>query len=68
VWRLLADDPCREDAHRLAMRCYMQRGQRAMALHQYHVCVDILRMEFDASPEAATTALFDQIRLQPESI
>ncbi len=68
VWRLLADDPCREDAHRLAMRCYMQCGQRAMALHQYHVCVDILRMEFDASPEAATTALFDQIRLQPESI
>jgi DNA-binding SARP family transcriptional activator len=68
VWRLLAYDPCREDAHRLAMRCYVRSGQRAVALHQYQICVDILRKEFDASPEAATTALFDQIRLQPESV
>jgi hypothetical protein len=46
----------------------MRSGQRAVALHQYQICVDILRKEFDTSPEAATTALFDQIRLQPESV
>jgi DNA-binding SARP family transcriptional activator len=68
IWQLLAYDPCREDAHRLAMRCYVRSGHRAMALHQYQVCVDILRNEFDAVPEAATTALFNQIRLQPESL
>jgi len=68
AWRLLAYDPCREDAHRLVMRCYVRRGRRAAALHHYQVCVDILRAEFDAPPEAATTALFDQIRLQPDRI
>lgn len=64
AWRLLREDPCREDSHRLIMRCYVQLGQRAAALHHYQVCADILRAEFDALPEAATTELFDQIRLQ----
>lgn len=66
LWRLLARDPCREDAHRLIMRCYVQRGERAAALRHYQLCADLLRAEFDAPPEPATKALFDQIRLQPE--
>jgi len=65
AWRLLGHDPCREDAHRVVMRCYVQRGERAAALHHYHVCEHILYTEFDAMPELATTALFDQIRLHP---
>lgn len=65
---ILVDDPCREDAHRLAMRCYVQRGERAQALRQYQLCVKILRAEFDAAPEPATTALFDQVRLDPRSV
>ena len=68
LWRLLARDPCREDAHRLVMRCYVRRGERAAALHQYQVCADLLRAEFDAAPEPATVALFEQIRVQPERI
>jgi len=59
---LLAHDPCREDAHRLAMRCYVRLGERAQAFRQYQLCRSILRAEFDAEPEAATTALFDQVR------
>lgn len=66
LWRLLARDPYREDAHRLVMRCYVRRGERAAALHQFQVCVALLRDEFDAPPEPATVALFDQIRLQPD--
>lgn len=66
--RLLALDPCREDAHRQVMRCHARRGQRAQALRQYRLCEAVLRMEFDAAPEPATTALFDQIRLSPESV
>jgi len=62
TWRLLASDPCREDAHRMVMRCYVQFGQRAEALHHYHICADILRAEFDTAPEEATTALFERIR------
>jgi len=65
---LLAADPCREDGHRLAMRCHVRRGERAQALRQYRLCAAILRAEFDAAPEAATTALFDHVRIDPDSI
>ena len=65
---LLAADPCREEAHRLAMLCYVRRGERAQALRQYRLCEQILSGEFDAAPEAATTALFDQLRLDPNGI
>jgi len=66
--RLLTVDPCREDAHRLVMRCYARRGERAQALRQYQVCETVLRSEFDAAPEPATQQLFDQIRLSPASV
>jgi DNA-binding SARP family transcriptional activator len=68
AWCLLGHDPCREDAHRVVMRCHVQRGERAAALRHYQVCAHILRAEFDAAPERATTALFDQIRLQPSGM
>src|SRR5581483_1928271 len=66
--RLLATDPCREDAHRLEMRCYLRQGQRAQALRQYRLCEQVLRVEFDAPPEPATRALFEQVRLDPGSV
>lgn len=68
LWRLLTREPYREDAHRMLMRCYVQRGERTAALHQYQVCVDVLRAEFDTAPEAATVALYDQIRLHPDQM
>jgi len=68
AWCLQGNDPCREDAHRVVMRCYVRCGERAAALRHYQVCVSILRAEFDAAPELATTALFDQIRLRPSGI
>ena len=68
AWRLLALDPCREDAHRLVMQCYVRLGERAQALHQFRLCADLLRAEFDAAPEAATITLFDLIRQTPEHV
>jgi len=68
AWRLLEKDPCREDAHRLIMRCYVRRGERAQALHQYHLCEAIFRREVAAMPEPATVALFEQVRLDPDAI
>lgn len=65
---LLSTDPCREDAHRLVMRCYVRQGERIQALRQYRLCETILRSEFAIAPEAATTALFDLIRRHPTSI
>lgn len=68
VSRLLTVDPCREDAHRLAMRCYARRGERTQALRQYQVCETVLRAEFDVAPEPATQQLHAQIRLSPTSV
>ena len=63
--RLLSHDPCREDGHRMVMRCYAHRGERAQAFRQYRTCVHILAAEFDACPEPLTVALFDRLRLDP---
>ena len=65
---LLAHDPCREDAHRLAIRCYVRLGERSQALRQYTLCRTILRAEFEAEPEPATTALFDLVREHPDAV
>jgi len=65
--RLLVCEPCREDAHRLIMRCHVRRGERAQALRQYQVCLRMLREEFSADPEPDTTALYDLVRTDPAS-
>jgi DNA-binding SARP family transcriptional activator len=66
--RLLLHDPCREDAHRLVMCCYVRLGVRAQALRQYRTCQEILAREFDTRPEPATMALFTRIRTDPDSV
>jgi DNA-binding SARP family transcriptional activator len=65
---LLQHDPCREDAHRLVMRCHVRLDARSQALYHYRTVRSILRAECDVEPEPATTALFEQIRLAPHSV
>lgn len=60
--KILASDNCREDAHRRLMRCYVQQGQRNLALRQFHFCVEALRQELDVPPMADTLALYQKIR------
>lgn len=60
--KMLAVDPCREEAHRRLMRCYARRGQRYLALRQHQLCVETLQNELDVPPVSATTTLFEQIR------
>jgi DNA-binding SARP family transcriptional activator len=66
--QLLLQDPCREDAHRLVMRCHVRSGERGQALRQYRVCEKILSAEFQAPPEPLTRALFEEIRLDPSAV
>lgn len=66
--RLLRHDPCREDAHRVVMRCHVRLGERAQALRQYAVCRQILHREFGVPPEPSTDALFARVRLDPASV
>jgi DNA-binding SARP family transcriptional activator len=65
---LLAADPCREDAHRMVMRCSVRLGQRAQALRQFQICSEILRREFEVEPEPATRDLYELVRLVPAGI
>ena len=60
--RMLDVDPCREDAHRLLMRCYAAQGRTYQALRQYEFCSRILRATIDASPATDTTRLYQAIR------
>jgi DNA-binding SARP family transcriptional activator len=60
--RMLDIDPCREDAHRLLMRCYATQGRIYQAVRQYEFCRRILRATIDASPAPDTTMLCHVIR------
>jgi DNA-binding SARP family transcriptional activator len=66
--RLLVADPCREDAHRLVMRCHVRLGERSQALRQYRLCEEVLQREFNAPLEPATVELFDRVRLSPHLV
>jgi len=60
--KMLATDPCREEAHRRLMRCYNRQGQPYLALRQYHLCVETLKEELDVPPTQETTALYEHVR------
>jgi DNA-binding SARP family transcriptional activator len=60
--RLVAGDPCREDVHRLLMRCYVRLNQPHLAVHQYHQCERHLRDELGLGPADATRELHERIR------
>ena len=60
--KMLAVDPCHEQAHRQLMRCYGRRNEANLAMRQYQRCVRALDQELGALPSAPTTELMDRIR------
>jgi DNA-binding SARP family transcriptional activator len=60
--RLATGDPCREDIHRLLMRCYARLNKPHLAVHQYHQCERQLRDETGLKPAQTTRNLYEQIR------
>lgn len=60
--RILAEDPCREDAHRRLMRCYGRIGQKDKELKQFEKCRTILNREFDTEPCKTTKILYEKIK------
>ncbi len=59
--RLLAEEPDREEVHRLKMRLLARDGQRAAALKQYDLCTAALLDELGVPPSDETNALYDRI-------
>lgn len=60
--RLIPGDLCREEVHRLMMRCYTRLNQPHLAVRQYHQCERQLRDELEIEPAEATRQLFERIR------
>jgi LuxR family maltose regulon positive regulatory protein len=59
--RVLAQDPCLEEAHRLAMRVYATMGNRAATALQFDRCRQALLEEIDAPPSPQTQALYETL-------
>ena len=60
--RMLDVDPCREDAHRLLMRCYASQGRVYQAVRQYEFCCRMLKRTLEVGPAPETTRLYQAIR------
>ena len=60
--KMLAVDPCREEAHRRLMRCYSCQGQPYLALRQFHLCEEALKEELDLPPSESIRILYNRIR------
>jgi DNA-binding SARP family transcriptional activator len=59
---ILQQDPCREDAHRLLMRCYARQGRIHEALRQFELCCRALATSLGSDPSPATVELDRSIR------
>ncbi|HKV67871.1 MAG TPA: BTAD domain-containing putative transcriptional regulator [Gaiellales bacterium] len=59
--RALADDPCRESAHRLLMRCYAQRQEHHLVSRQLQICATSLRRQFGIDPAPETVEVCESI-------
>ncbi len=60
--KMLAVDPCGEEAHQQLMRCYSCQGQPYLALRQFHMCEEALKSELDLPPSPETKDLYWRIR------
>ncbi|MEM7117757.1 MAG: BTAD domain-containing putative transcriptional regulator [Chloroflexota bacterium] len=60
--RLLTFEPFDESVHRQLMWLLLRNGQRNAALQQYEKCRRTLAEKLDVEPDAATTAVYQQIR------
>ncbi len=56
--RVLYEDPCLEDAHRLVMQIYAATGNRAGVARQYSLCQKALEEEIAAPPSQQTEELY----------
>ncbi len=59
--RAVAEDPCMEEAHRLAMLAYAGMGNRAGVARQYELCKQALAEELDIRPSDQTEQLYRRL-------
>jgi DNA-binding SARP family transcriptional activator len=55
---ILKYDRCHEEAHCRLIRCYGRQNQYPLAVRQYQLCVDALRIELGIKPANRTVQLY----------
>lgn len=60
--QLVSLDPLQEDVHRELMHCYIDAGQRPLALKQFQHCRETLRRELGIEPMPETRQLYRWIQ------
>jgi DNA-binding SARP family transcriptional activator len=63
--RLVAQDPLREEGHRLLMGLCHASGDRARAVRAYHGCAMILERELGIEPSPETRAVYESLIAMP---
>jgi DNA-binding SARP family transcriptional activator len=59
--RLLGEDACREDAHRLLMVCYARQDQGDLVARQFRRCTARLRADLEIDPSPETVRLYRRL-------
>lgn len=60
--RMLDQDPCREDAHRLMMRAYAALGRSNRAVRQFETCRRVLKATMGIAPSPSTVTTYTEVR------
>lgn len=66
--RIVAADPCREDAYRILLSAHAAMNNVARAGSWYAICWTTLRRELGVNPSRATTRLFESMFESKESL
>ena len=64
--RVLREDACREDAHRLLMRCYARQGRAQQVSRQFELCCHLLRERLGAGPAPSTVSTYRDARAEAD--
>lgn len=59
--QLLEEDPCHEEAHRVAMRAYAGLGNRSGVARQFQICRDALWEQIQVPPSPQTLTLYERL-------
>jgi DNA-binding SARP family transcriptional activator len=59
--KVLARDNCNEQAYRRLIQCFLEQGQRQLAMREYQTCLQTLKEELNLAPSAETRAMYRQI-------
>lgn len=66
--KILRTDRANEQAHQHLMFCHAAAGNRNAALEQYELCKRALWDELSVEPSPETRALYESLRLTPETV